>query len=384
MFLNKNFVSVIFGLLLSLIVVSSNAKWCNETSTTDDPKASCFLQTTPSNPTHLRSSGVTLVLPCHVARSKRSTVEWWYQDFADTIRIKIYPVFPAVRPTVLRFMTSLRPLAKTSNETDISDASVMLKNVNIDDSGIYQCVIRPWSSDAETARDEKSYELTSDLPKLSYHVTLTAPRLCQTTLGSLPCFLSMRTSSPTIIDAYQSAFLQCLVQNHRRPTSVYWIAGDQPRDEKLISTFMSISQHEGDRLRRVFPISQHDYSIEVVINRDVSERTYSCVIGGTSNDVETTLFTYIVRSINLNEDKSEEITTTEATTTTTTSHVSHSTKRILQKIIPHDALTEQEVEEMRQKDQEHHQNEEQIKVGIESDEVHQDKLIQPEETTATI
>lgn len=81
------------------------------------------------------------------------------------------------------------------------------------------------------------------------------------------------------------------------PTSVYWIAGDQPRDEKLISTFMSISQHEGDRLRRVFPISQHDYSIEVVINRDVYERTYSCVIGGTSSDVETTLFTYIVRSI---------------------------------------------------------------------------------------
>lgn len=136
---------------------------------------------------------MTLVLPCHVARSKRkkeskkkncrqfiffkinsgSTVEWWYQDFADTIRIKIYPVFPAVRPTVLRFLTSLKPITKTSNETDISDASVMLRNVNIDDSGIYQCVIRPWSSEAETARDEKSYELTSDLPKLSYHVTLT-------------------------------------------------------------------------------------------------------------------------------------------------------------------------------------------------------------------
>ena len=80
------------------------------------------------------------------------------------------------------------------------------------------------------------------------------------------------------------------------PTSVYWVVGDKPRNEQLINNMMGLNQYKGDRLRRVFPVSQHDFSIEVVINRDVRERSYSCVIGGVS-ELETTLFTYIVRSI---------------------------------------------------------------------------------------
>jgi hypothetical protein len=41
-------------------------------------------------------------------------------------------------------------------------------------------------------------------------------RLCQASLGTLPCFSNMRTSSPTIIDAYQTAFLQCVVHTLNR------------------------------------------------------------------------------------------------------------------------------------------------------------------------
>ena len=80
------------------------------------------------------------------------------------------------------------------------------------------------------------------------------------------------------------------------PTSVYWVVGESPRNEQLINNLVGLNQYNGDRLRRIFPVSQHDFSIEVVINRDVHERSYSCVIGGVS-DLETTLFTYIVRSI---------------------------------------------------------------------------------------
>jgi len=45
---------------------------------------------------------------------------------------------------------------------------------------------------------------------------LLAPRLCQPTGNALPCFTAMRTSSPTILDAYHSAFLQCVVKNNQR------------------------------------------------------------------------------------------------------------------------------------------------------------------------
>lgn len=56
------------------------------------------------------------------------------------------------------------------------------------------------------------------------------------------------------------------------------------------------NQYNGDQLCRVFPLSPIDYSIELTINRDIRERVYSCVIDG-ATDAETTLFTYIVRSL---------------------------------------------------------------------------------------
>jgi len=128
------------------------------------------------------------------------------------VNIKIYPVFPAVRPTALRFITSTSPFSKHSNETDIVDASILLRSVNVDDSGVYRCVIRPWSP---LNINNMDFELANDdqiAPTLNYHVELTGPRLCQSSPGTLPCFTSMRTSSPTFIDAYQTAFLQCVVQ----------------------------------------------------------------------------------------------------------------------------------------------------------------------------
>ena len=185
----------------------------------------------------------------------------------------------------------------------------------MDDSGIYRCVIRPWTSGHTNNVEENFSEGISNLPALSYHVQLTGPRLCQGSLGALPCFSNMRTSSPTVVDAYQTAFLQCVVQNHNRmrwpcehqtvrcssssplgPVSIFWVIGNASVNSVLITDYLTSNQHNGDRLRRVFPLSPFDYSVELTINRDTLERTYSCVIDG-ATDVETTLFTYSVRSI---------------------------------------------------------------------------------------
>lgn len=139
------------------------------------------------------------------------------------------------------------------------------------------------------------------------------PRLCQASLGPLPCFQNTRTSSPTIIDAYQTSFLQCVVQNYNRnefffvwlnlndriylgPVTVFWVVGNETGNNVLITDYLSTNQYRGDRLRRVFPLSPFDYSIELTIHRDTHERSYSCVIDGAAG-IETTLFTYIVRSL---------------------------------------------------------------------------------------
>jgi hypothetical protein len=101
-----------------------------------------------------------------------STVEWWYQDFQKSVHIKIYPVFPAVRPTVLRFITSITPTSKHSNETDLIDVSILLRHVNVDDSGIYRCVIRPWIPTHIINIDETPAEDDPKTPSLTYHVEL--------------------------------------------------------------------------------------------------------------------------------------------------------------------------------------------------------------------
>jgi hypothetical protein len=78
--------------------------------------------------------------------------------------------------------------------------------------------------------------------------------------------------------------------------TIFWVVGNASVNSVLITDYLTKNQHNGDRLRRVFPLSPFDYSIELTVNRDTHERTYSCVIDG-ATDVETTLFTYIVRSI---------------------------------------------------------------------------------------
>jgi hypothetical protein len=191
-------------------------------------------------------------------------------------------------------------------------------------------------------------EDNSKLPALSYHVELTGPRLCHTSLGSLPCFSNMRTSSPTIIDAYQSAFLQCIVHNHNRPVSVFWVVGNASVNSVLITDYLSKNQHIGDRLRRVFPLSPFDYSIELMVNRDVPERTYSCVIDG-ANDVETTLFTYHVRNIDLEAIADKSMISHKNATIPTDESQTDKTPTSTEKIFPHDDLNAKEVERLRHK-----------------------------------
>jgi hypothetical protein len=102
----------------------------------------------------------------------------------------------------------------------------------------------------------------------------------------------MRTSSPTInLNKTKNSFL-----SYSGPISVFWVVGNASVNSVLVTDYLATNQHNGDHLRRIFPLSPFDYSIELTINRDIRERTYSCVIDG-ATDVETTLFTYIVRAI---------------------------------------------------------------------------------------
>jgi len=370
--------SNICSLILVLIFISSStaATFCNNLTSTDDKDTPCFLGSPTHQPALLRSSGNSLVLPCYVARSKHSTIEWWYQDFQKLINIKIYPIFPAVRPTVLRFITSTSPTSKSSNETDIIDVSVLLRHGNVDDSGIYRCVIRPWTpSDLDSFEDNLS-EGPSHLPALTYHIELTGPRLCHGSLGLLPCFSNMRTSSPTVLDAYETAFLQCVVHSHNRPVTVFWVVGNASTNSVLITDYLTKNQHNGDQLRRVFPLSPHDYSIALTINRDTPERTYSCVIDG-ANEPETTLFTYIVRSIDLNEIPHKTIATNETAAQTTTVNP--------ERIVAHDALTSEQVDELKHKNSREHNKTSEEKVKVDDDDEEEDllELYAHDETSTT-
>ncbi|CAF3631623.1 unnamed protein product [Rotaria sordida] len=348
MIFNYQYLHLYTFILVTIFLSSSTATYCNNLTSIDDKDTPCFLEISTQNPIRLRSSSNSLILPCHVAHSKHSIIEWWYQDFQNSSNIKIYPVYTIVRPTVVRFITSAVSYLTNSNETDIADVSILLRYVNIDDSGIYQCIIRPRSSNHKNNNEDNRLEENANLRALSYHVKLTAPRLCQISLSQLPCFTNMHTTSPTIIDAYQTAFLQCVIHSYNRPVNVFWIVGNASIDNILINDYLSKNQYNGDQLRRIFPLSLFDYSIELTINSNIHERVYSCVIDG-ATDAESTLFTYIIHSLDLQGiseqiikvPENETIITKQLETTTTSIHSD--------KIIAHDDLISQEVEDLREK-----------------------------------
>ena len=106
-----------------------------------------------------------------------SVVEWWYTDPERLVNIKIYPVFPTIRPTVLRFTTTLTSQSKKHNETDILDASILLRHVNVDDTGVYRCVIRPWTADPISENQDVLVNSDANLAALTYQVQLTGKTL---------------------------------------------------------------------------------------------------------------------------------------------------------------------------------------------------------------
>jgi len=171
--------------------------------------------------------------------------------------------------------------------------SILLRNVNIDDSGVYRCMIR-----SSTADENFPAQF------IDYRVELTSPRLCQFELNGLPCFSEMPAAlSPVIMDAYQTVFLQCRARTYKA-TGISWIAGSalgSNNSTPLITAYVGINQHNGDRMHRVFPGSVFDYSIEIEMNPDNREqRKYSCVIDGAPS-YNSTLFTYILRPLQVQE-----------------------------------------------------------------------------------
>ncbi len=63
-----------------------------------------------------------------------------------------------------------------SNETDILDVSILLRYVNVDDSGVYRCVIRPWTIDPFEQIENVPLTVDSDVETLNYQVQLTGLR----------------------------------------------------------------------------------------------------------------------------------------------------------------------------------------------------------------
>ncbi|CAF4434810.1 unnamed protein product [Rotaria sp. Silwood2] len=142
----------------------------------DDRDTLCFLEISTQDPIRLRSSSNSLILPCHVAHLKRKIkikLMNYFFYFQNSINIKIYPVYTPVRPTVLRFITSAVPYSTNFNETDITDVSILLRYVNIDDSGIYRCIIRPQLSSHKNNNEDNRLEENANLSALSYRVELT-------------------------------------------------------------------------------------------------------------------------------------------------------------------------------------------------------------------
>lgn len=74
------------------------------------------------------------------------------------------------------------------------------------------------------------------------------------------------------------------------------MVGDAVENALIINNYLLNNQYNGDKLRRIFPRSITDYSIELTLAPNMKERVYSCVIDGAS-DQETTIFTYIVRNL---------------------------------------------------------------------------------------
>lgn len=154
--------------------------------------------------------------------------------------------------------------------------------------------------------------------------------------------------------------------------------GNETGNSAVIIDYLTANQHNGDRLRRVFPLSPFDYSIELTIDADTHERSYSCVIDR-HGEYEATLFTYIVRTIGTLSLVSRvmshlpadvHIDVEDATQKTIEIKKNDTSKKPvdvaktltkLQKILSHDALTRDQIEELRKKNTHTHGNTESSK-----------------------
>ena len=156
------------------------------------------------------------------------------------------------------------------------------------------------------------------------------------------------------------------------PITIFWVVGNASGNSVLITDYLTTNQHNGDRLRRVFPLSPFDYSIELTINRDTHERSYSCVIDG-ATDAETTLFTYIVRSIskltfllfdlffiyiNIESENTLDKVIKPHRNETVTIHESEMEilSNTTETMVAHDALTSEQVDKLRNKNSQEHRN----------------------------
>ena len=107
-------------------------------------------------------------------------------------------------------------------------------------------------------------------------------------------------SKYTIVRIFYSHHNQSVIKKKHLlgPTNVFWVIGDAIENQLVINHHLTVNHYKGDHLRRVFPRSPYDFSVELTVNRTIPERVYSCVIDGAS-DTETTIFTYIVRTISM-------------------------------------------------------------------------------------
>ena len=117
-----------------------------------------------------------------------SIIEWWFTDTHKMLNLKIYPVFPIGRPMAIPFVTSLTTESKILNETDIVDASILLRHVNIDDSGTYSCIIRPINFDRILTIEEILSKEDSQIPILQYQIHFKGNSFNKKSISLFYCF----------------------------------------------------------------------------------------------------------------------------------------------------------------------------------------------------
>ena len=162
------------------------------------------------------NGGMSILRIWSISRSIRSFLLFVRPFFVSS------PVFPRRRRVWMRAMWSMPRFffdMWTSTIVEHIDASFVrghriLWSISKRFSSTMIPILSLWPIKFKSLVRRETFCVWSSLDRCCW--LFLAPRLCQASPGTLPCFSGMRLSSPGVVDAYQTSFLQCVVNNFNR------------------------------------------------------------------------------------------------------------------------------------------------------------------------